>query len=146
MSLSATDQNFTDLGGAKRSLEQRFEDFAKRVRSRLLLEETAKWIALVVGLALVTFVLDRTLRLSSLPTRREIAHVAFLATGVIHSSLATLALSVAIEARAGGFGVGAGEERGEFDLGPRCDGPRITFDESARCFANDGRQRRDALS
>src|SRR5262245_7902102 len=76
--MSVLDQNFADLGGAKRSLEQRFDDFAKQVRSRLLLEETAKFIALVVGLALLTYVLDRTLRLSSL-TRFGLL-IAFLAT------------------------------------------------------------------
>jgi hypothetical protein len=68
MTTSSTKPN-VDVQSARRSLEERFEQFAKQVRARLLLEETAKFITLVLLLAFVTFILDRTLRLS-LPTRR----------------------------------------------------------------------------
>ena len=50
-------------------------------RARLLLEETAKWIALVALLALGTFVIDRTLRLS-LPTRRGLLLVFLVVCGI----------------------------------------------------------------
>jgi len=73
MSAPAT-ENLDDLRAAARSLEGRFDAFARQVRARLLLEEAAKWVALVVALAIATFVLDRTLRLS-VPTRRGLLFV-----------------------------------------------------------------------
>jgi len=81
MSVPAVDNNLADLQSARRSLEVRFDQFAKQVRAQLLLQEAARWIALVVALAFATFVLDRTLRLS--PFTRRVLLIALLAIIVI---------------------------------------------------------------
>ena len=70
-----------DAQTARRSLEARFEQFAKQVRTRLLLEEAAKWIALVAIVAFGTFVIDRTLRLSP-PTRRGLLLLFLVVCGI----------------------------------------------------------------
>lgn len=74
--MSTLEHNPVDLQGAQRSLRARLDEFAREVRARLLLESAARWLALVVGLLLITFILDRTLRLS-LITRRGLL-IAFL--------------------------------------------------------------------
>jgi len=80
MTNPATDTS-VNVDATRRSLEERFDRFARQVRARLLVEETAKWLGLVLLLALVTFVLDRTLRLS-LPTRRGLLLVFLVVCGI----------------------------------------------------------------
>jgi hypothetical protein len=58
-----------DLASAQRWLQGRLNQFGRRVRSHLLVEAAAQWLAMIVAMLLVTFALDRWLRLSSL-TRR----------------------------------------------------------------------------
>lgn len=75
MNPPTNEPSLDELRAAGRQLRDRFERFARQVRARLLLREGAKWLALVAGLALATFVLDRTLRLS-VTTRRGMLVVA----------------------------------------------------------------------
>jgi hypothetical protein len=72
--MSRAQSELSQLQGALRA---RLDDFARQVRARLLFESAARWLAIVVGLLLLTFILDRTLRLSLL-TRRGLL-LAFLA-------------------------------------------------------------------
>jgi hypothetical protein len=69
MSAPAADYDFTDLHVARRALQKRFDAFARKIRATLLLEQMAKWLALVIALALATFILDRTFRLSLIARR-----------------------------------------------------------------------------
>src|SRR3954454_14091441 len=83
MSAAAPQYNLADLHSARRTLEARFDTFARQVRARLLLEEAARWIALMAAVAFATFVLDRTLRLSSL-TRRGLL-IALIAVAIVQA-------------------------------------------------------------
>ena len=83
MSAAAPQYNLGHLQSARRTLEARFDQFARQVRARLLLEEAARWIALMAAVGFATFILDRTLRLSGL-TRRGLL-IALLATAIIQA-------------------------------------------------------------
>ncbi len=75
--------NPANLGDLRQSLLRRLDGFARRVRARLMLEATARWLAVVVGVALLTFALDRLLRLS-LVSRRAM-FVAFVLIALIEA-------------------------------------------------------------
>src|SRR5437879_4955795 len=56
------------LADLRRGLLARLEQFRGKVRKHLVLEGLARWLAELVGIALLSFILDRLLRLS-LPMR-----------------------------------------------------------------------------
>src|SRR5256885_17048374 len=68
------------LPALRRGLLSRLETFRSQVRQHLLLEGLARWLAELVAVALVSFLLDRFFRLG-LPTRLVILFLslAFLA-------------------------------------------------------------------
>lgn len=67
----------TDLASLRRDVEGRLDRFGRRARARLALEGAARVLALAVGLALLSFVLDFTFRLGLT------ARLLFLAAAVI---------------------------------------------------------------
>jgi hypothetical protein len=78
--VSVIDPTSVDLGGLRERLVTRLERFRQLVRKHLLLEGTTRVLAEVVGFAILSYIVDRTLRLS-LPARVTllIGALAFLA-------------------------------------------------------------------
>lgn len=107
--MTTVEPNPRDLGELRRTLRARLEDFGRKVRTRLLVEAAAHWFVIAVGALLLTFVLDRTLRLS-LFTRRGLL-LAFVALVVVQAWRRLLApmrmkldadlLAAALEKKAG---------------------------------------------
>jgi hypothetical protein len=80
--MSALDHDILLPREIHQSLLLRLEDFRKQVRLRLLTEGLARWVASSVLLAALTFVLDRTFRLSS-PARLSMLIAVLFGLGII---------------------------------------------------------------
>src|SRR3712207_2054497 len=61
--MTVLDPTNLDLPDLQRQLVGRLEDFGQRVRTHLLVEGAARVLAVAVALALLSFLLDRWLRL-----------------------------------------------------------------------------------
>ena len=80
--MTAIDANLLTSKDVHQSLLDRLSTFRRRVRARLLLEGFARLLALAVGLALITFLFDRTFRLS-LPARLAMLIIAIIALLIV---------------------------------------------------------------
>src|SRR5450432_4122382 len=81
--MTVVDYNPTDISALRLALQSRLADFARVVRARLLLEAVARFVATVAGVALLTYLLDWSLRLSHL-TRRGLL-VALIAVALVEA-------------------------------------------------------------
>ena len=76
--MTTLDNNQPELDRLRQSLRQRLEHFGRLVQQRLVLEGAARWLILIVAMALAAYLLDRVLRLSAHVegTRGELLHQA----------------------------------------------------------------------
>src|SRR5215213_6366025 len=117
--MTAIDAPNLDLPDLQRQLVGRLEDFGRRVRSHLLAEGVARVLAIAVGLGLLSYLLDRWLRLG-LATRLILLAIGLAVIGFeawrhlvvpLRLGLSPVGLAAVLDRRRNGNGTGTGTEQ-----------------------------------